>query len=192
MTNDRYLELQNVSDVSVNTLSAKSYVAVHVDGGTALGGNVLGRMTFTELADFVGSGYASVVRNENHFFAPPQDELNISQVENSGSVFIGPGVGHLASGWKHSIMIGTNAGYGASTNNADLSTDTASTFIGYNAGREADNISNGLFIGTNAGDYAKGATGSIFIGQNLFEQILTESKSVRTNFDRVKICSNGF
>ena len=89
-------------------------------------------------------------------------------------------------------MIGTNAGYGASTNNADLSTDTASTFIGYNAGREADNISNGLFIGTNAGDYAKGATGSIFIGQNLFEQILTESKSVRTNFDRVKICSNGF
>ena len=161
------LELQNVSDVSVNTLSTKSYVAVHVDGGTALGGNVLGRMTFTELADFVGSGYASVVRNENHFFAPPQDELNISQVENSGSVFIGPGVGHLASGWKHSVMIGTNAGYGASVNNnGDLSIDTASTFIGYNAGREADNISNGLFIGTNAGDYAKGATGSIFIGQN--------------------------
>lgn len=160
------LELQNVSDVSVNTLSTRSYVAVHVDGGSALGSNVLGRMTFTELADFVGSGYASVVRNENHFFAPPQDELNISQVENSGSVFIGPGVGHLSSGWKHSIMIGTNAGYGASTNNADLSTDTASTFIGYNAGREADNISNGLFIGTNAGDYAKGANGSIFIGQN--------------------------
>ena len=160
------IKLQNVSDVSVNTLSTKSYVAVHVDGGSALGGNVLGRMPFTELADFVGSGYASVVRNENHFFAPPQDELNISQVENSGSVFIGPGVGHLASGWKHSVMIGTNAGYGASTNNDDLSIDTASTFIGYNAGREADNISNSLFIGTNAGNYAKGAIGSIFIGQN--------------------------
>ena len=161
------LELENVSDISVNTLSTKSYVAVHVDGGSTLGGNVLGRMTFTELADFVGSGYASVVRNENHLFAPPQDELNISQVQNSGSVFIGPGVGHLSSGWKHSIMIGTNAGYGASVNNnGDLSIDTASTFIGYNAGREADNISNSLFIGTNAGDYAKGAIGSIFIGQN--------------------------
>ena len=185
------LELQNVSDVSVNTLSTKSYVPVHVDGGTALGGNVLGRMSFTELTDFVGSGYASVVGNENHFFAPPQDEKNISQVQNSGSVFIGPGVGHLSSGWKHSVMIGTNAGYGASANNSNLSIDTASTFIGYNAGREADNISNGLFIGTNAGDYARGANGSIFIGQNAGSYSEnTESIGIGKNALRGSVDSN--
>ena len=160
------LELQKASSASVNTLNSNSYVAVHIEDGAALGGDVLGKMSFAELTSFLGSGYASVVDNHNHFFAPPKDEKNISQVDNSDSIFIGPGVGYLASGWKHSIMIGTDAGHGATTNNPDLSTDTASTFIGYNAGREADNISNSLFIGTNAGNYAKQAIGSIFIGQN--------------------------
>ena len=160
------LKLPIATNTSVNTLSGKSFITIAVKEGSLQGNDVLGRMSIEELSTFIGSGYAGVHNFENHIFAPPSDELNISTVNNSGSIFVGPSVAQSATGWKHSVMIGSEAGEGATINNPNLETDTNSIFIGYRSGKNADNTSNAIFIGTNAGNQANTSTGSIFIGQN--------------------------
>jgi hypothetical protein len=71
-----------------------------------------------------------------------------------------------ATGWKHGIMIGTQAGAYATTPNVALATDTACTFIGYQAGYDSDNIDNSIFLGTSAGKNADSSSDAIFIGSS--------------------------
>jgi len=139
--------------------TANSYLAL----GTASGvGEPVGRVSIDTLSSLVASGYASVSDNCNHLFT----SANILVASNDSSVFIGCDTGASATGWKHSVMIGSEAGKLATTPNVGLATDTASNFIGYRAGYNADNIENATFIGTNAGKNATGAADSIFIGSS--------------------------
>jgi len=160
------LKLPIATNTSVNTLAGKSYIPIAVQEGNLQGNDVLGRMSVEELSTFIGSGYAGVDGFDNHVFAPPVDELNINTASNSGSIFIGPSVAQSATGWKYSVMIGSEAGDGATINNPNFEIDTNAIFIGHRSGKNADNTSNAVFIGTNAGNQANTSTGSIFIGQN--------------------------
>ena len=153
------LDLAGAVTQSVNTES--SYVAVQVPSGSD---NIMAKMSVQSLSSYVGSGFASVANNCNYLFSSA--EASVDTVHNSGSVFIGCDVAPEATGWKHSIMIGTNAGGYATTPNVGLATDTACTFIGYQAGYDSDNIDNSIFLGTSAGKNADSASDSIFIGSS--------------------------
>lgn len=156
-----FADLEDAVNTPSTITTTNSYVAVSVPSGSD---NFVGKMTLQALSDYIGSGFASVSNNCNHVFT--NAEALVSKTNNSSSVFIGCDAGVSATGWKHAVIIGTEAGYGATTPNAGLSTDTASTFIGYRAGKEADNIENSVFIGANAGESASSASDSIFIGSN--------------------------
>ena len=134
-----------------------SYLAIQV-------GSTVGKINLQSLSNYVGSGFASVGNNCNLLFS--NAEADVSTVENSNSVFIGCDVATEASGWKHSVMIGTEAGFRAVTPNPILDIDTASVFIGYRAGYDADTLENAIFIGTNAGNNADSSSDSIFIGSS--------------------------
>jgi len=139
--------------------TANSYLAL----GTASGANSpVGRVSINTLSSLVASGYASVSDNCNHVFT----SANVLVGQNDSSVFIGCDTGASATGWKHSVMIGSEAGKNATTPNVGLATDTSSTFIGYRAGYNADNLENATFIGSNAGKNAAAASDSIFIGSS--------------------------
>ena len=142
---------------------AADYLAMSVFNGTTY---QVGKVTLQNLASYIGSGYASVTDNCNAIFTDSVTNPLIDRVNNANDVFIGCSVGVGATGWKHSVMIGTEAGYGSTTPNVGLMTDTACTFIGLRAGREASNIANCVFIGTQAGYMANNAATSVFIGSN--------------------------
>lgn len=151
--------LVDSNEIVDNIDTANSYLAL----GTASGVNEpVGRLSINALSSLVASGYASVSDNCNHVFT----NTNALVGYNSSSVFIGCDTAASATGWKHSVMIGSEAGKNATTPNVDLLTDTASNFIGYRAGYNADSLENSTFIGTNAGKNAKGASDSIFIGSS--------------------------
>jgi hypothetical protein len=124
----------------------------------------MSKMSIQSLSNYVGSGFASVANNCNFLFS--NAEADVSTTLNSGSVFIGCDVATSATGWKHSVMIGTQAGAFATTPNAGLATDTACTFIGNQAGYDSDNIDNSIFIGTSAGKNADSSSDAIFIGSS--------------------------
>jgi hypothetical protein len=138
-----------------------SYVAIEVPSGSS---RVMSKMSIQSLSNYASSGFASVANNCNYLFTNTADL--ISTTLNSGSVFIGCDVATSATGWKHSIMIGTQAGAFATTPNVGLATDTACTFIGNQAGYDSDNIDNSIFIGTSAGKNADSSSDAIFIGSS--------------------------
>jgi hypothetical protein len=143
--------------LAVDATSTNTYVAAQVD-------TTMSKMSLQSLANYVGSGFASVANNCNLLFS--NGEADVDTINNSGSVFIGCDVATQATGWRHSVMMGTQAGAYAATPNVGLDTDTAVTFIGYRAGYDSDNIDNSVFIGTNAGNNADSSSDSIFIGSS--------------------------
>ena len=156
-----FTELNLAGSVTPSVYTNSSYIAVQVPSGSS---NVMSKMSIQSLSNYVGSGFASVANNCNYLFS--NAEADIDTTLNSGSVFIGCDVATAATGWKHSIMLGTNAGAYATTPNVGLATDTACTFIGYQAGYDSDNIDNSIFLGTSAGKNADSASDSIFIGSS--------------------------
>ena len=156
-----FTDLQLASSTTPSVTSADSYIAIQVPSGSS---DVISKMSIQSLSNYVGSGFASVANNCNYLFS--NAEADVSTTLNSGSVFIGCDVATAATGWKHSIMLGTNAGAYATTPNVGLATDTACTFIGYQAGYDSDNIDNSIFLGTSAGKNADSSSDSIFIGSN--------------------------
>ena len=149
-------------DVDLN----ESYVALGMRDASAGGEDIHGRMSLFELGNYLGSGYASIHENDNHLFAPVRSEANIDTINNSGTIFVGLDVGASATGWTHSVILGTEAGFGATTPNVGFGTDTNAIFIGNRAGYQADNVRDAVYIGTNAGNGASEHAGSIFIGMN--------------------------
>lgn len=156
-----FYDLPDALTISNQFTTANSYMALSVPSG---GNHVVGRITLQSLADFVGSGFAAVSNNCNHIWS--NAENNIDKLNNSASVFIGCNVAVGATGWKNSVMIGTEAGKGATTPNTDLATDTACIYIGYRAGMETDQTDNTIAIGTNAGYNAYNSSDSIYLGVN--------------------------
>lgn len=156
-----FTSLQLAGSLTPLVDTESSYVAVQVPSGSI---TTMGKMSIQSLSNYVGSGFASVANNCNFLFS--NAEAGISTTLNSGSVFMGCDVATSATGWKHSIMIGTQAGAYATTPNVALATDTACTFIGYQAGYDSDNIDNSIFLGTSAGKNADSSSDAIFIGSS--------------------------
>ena len=124
----------------------------------------LGKISVSDLSAYVTSGAASFGANCNGVFTNIDNYDDISQTLNSNSVFIGCDVAQSATGWKHGIFIGTEAGKEATTPNPSLSSDTAPIFIGYQAGHTSINTNDSIFIGNGAGKNADSSNKSIFIG----------------------------
>jgi len=156
-----FYDLPNAIDTPDTITTTNSHIALSVPSG---GDYYVGRMTLQALADYVGSGFAAVSNNCNHIWS--NAEAGISKTNNSSSVFIGCDAAVNATGWKHSVMIGTQAGNEATTPNVGLASDTACVFVGYQAGKQADQTDNVVAVGTNAGAYASSGVYSIFIGPN--------------------------
>ena len=157
------LDFDNVpltSELVTPVLPDNTFIATDVAEG-------LGKMSLTSLAAYVTSGAATFSDNCNAIFTNPDNIIQIAK--NSHSVFIGCDVATNATGWKHGVFIGTEAGKDSTTTNGSLSSDTACTYIGYQAGHSAVNTDNSVFIGTNAGKNADSSTKSIFIGPNAGE-----------------------
>ena len=149
-----------VSSLSEGRIDTEtSYLAVDLNNSEQIS-----RMSIQALSDYVGSGFASVSNNCNHIWS--NAEADIDKENNKSVVFIGCDVATHATGWKHTVAIGTEAGRYATTPNVGLATDTASVFLGYRAGYDCDNIDNSIFIGTNAGKNADHSSDSIYIGSS--------------------------
>lgn len=158
-----FIDLPSAFDTPNTITTQNSYLALSVPSGNG-GDHYVGKVTLQSIGDLIGSGFASVSENCNHIWSNAENAIN--RLNNSNSVFIGCDVATAATGWKHSVMIGSEAGAYATTPNIGLATDTASIFIGYKAGYDADQVSNTICIGTNAGNSAASGQRSIFIGSN--------------------------
>lgn len=98
--------------------------------------------------------------------------------QNCNSIFAGNEAGDDASGFTNSVVLGTQAGQQAYFNNTSgLTVDTASVFVGYNAGRKSRNADNSIFIGPSAGQHSLNTDNSIFIGNSAGESSKS-SKSI--------------
>ena len=151
-----------LTPTGINT--ADSYIAMEVPSGTS---RRMGKISLEGIGAYVTSGTAVIADNCNTKFTNPDNVLDTAN--NSNTVFIGCDVATQATGWKHSIFIGTQAGLQATIPNNSLATDTACTFIGYQAGYQAINTQNAVFLGTSAGKNADSSNGSIFIGNGAGE-----------------------
>lgn len=156
-----FINLPNALDTPSTITPINSYVAMSVPSGA---GDYVGRINIQEFSNYIGSGFARVVDNCNHIWTNINNTINVTN--NSSSIFAGCDVAVGATGWKHSVIIGTEAGAYATTPNVGLATDTSTIFIGYKAGYEADQVANTIYIGTNAGLHAASGQRSIFIGSN--------------------------
>jgi len=174
-----YTELQLAEAVAQNVTSENTFVSVQVDGTDS---DNMGKMSLAGLASYVADGFISMSENCNVIITNEDNEERVNAGINSQSVMIGCDVATYASGWKNSVIIGTEAGQNATTPNPLLDMDTASIFIGYKAGRDCDNVDNVIAIGSNAGNNSDGASDSIFIGS---------SAGINSNFkDSVGIGAN--
>lgn len=158
-----YTSLNLADNITPKIDAGLSYLALEVPSGDT---RRVGKISIEGLAAYVSSGYASVAENCNLVWADIDSEENINTVNNSGTVFIGCGVGVQATGWKNGIFLGTQAGAHATASNGGLFADTAPIFIGYQAGYDADNLDNTIAIGTAAGKNADESSDSIFIGSS--------------------------
>lgn len=138
---------------------SESYVITDLDSS-----NGLGKMSLTALGAYITSGSASFAENCNAMFTNPDNFSLVSTSLNSNSVFVGCDVAANATGWKHGVFIGTEAGKDSTTNNAGLTSDTACVYIGLQAGHSASNTDNSVFIGNSAGKNADSSIKSVFIG----------------------------
>ena len=157
-----FTDLPLAGTLPIEVTTDNTYIATQVN-------STMSKMSLESLSNYVASGFASIGNNCNLVFTDIENKSKISTTDNSNSIFIGCDVATSATGWKHSVMIGTQAGAYATTpnnfNGVD-EIDTACTFIGYRAGYEADNINNSVFIGTSAGENSDSAEDSIFIGSS--------------------------
>lgn len=156
-----YSELELATSVSNDIRVDNTFVSVQLDGTAS---SNMGKMDLSELAGYLSDSFVNISDNCNVIITDPINEQNLDPTANSESVFMGCNVATNASGWKNSVIIGTEAGQDAVTPNPTLATSTAAVFIGYRAGYDSDNIDNTVFIGTSAGRDADAATDSIFIG----------------------------
>jgi len=143
---------------------SESYVPVEVKDVSSY---KVGKLSVADFSQYISSGMATVGLNCNASFTNADNVIDLTN--NERSVFIGCDVATNATGWKHSIFMGTQAGYEATIPNPSLATDTACTFIGYQAGYQTINSQNAIFIGTSAGKNADSSNGSIFIGPSAGE-----------------------
>jgi hypothetical protein len=174
-----YTGLQLAEAVAQNVTAENTFVSVQVDGTDS---DNMGKMSLAGLASYVADGFITMSENCNVIITDEDNEENVNAAINSQSVMIGCDVATYASGWKNSVIIGTEAGQNATTPNPLLDMDTASIFIGYKAGRDCDNVDNVIAIGSNAGNNSDGASDSIFIGS---------SAGINSNFkDSVGIGAN--
>lgn len=156
-----YSELEPATSVSNDIRVDNTFVSVQLDGTASPN---MGKMDLSELAGYLSDSFVNISDNCNVIITDPVNEENLDPTANSESVFMGCNVATNASGWKNSVIIGTEAGQDAVTPNPTLATSTAAVFIGYRAGYDSDNIDNTVFIGTAAGRDADAATDSIFVG----------------------------
>lgn len=157
-----FYDLSDALSIATGFTTSNSYMALSVPNSS--GDHTVGRISLQSLADYVGSGFAAVSNNCNHIWSNVENQID--KTNNSNSVFIGCGVAVAATGWKNSVIIGNEAGYGATTPNVGLATDTSSVWIGNRAGYEADNTANQIAIGTSAGRNSINSSRSIYIGSN--------------------------
>lgn len=153
------LELASVRSNDIRT--DNTFVSVQLDGTAS---SNVGKMDLSELAGHISDSFVNIATNCNVIITDPSNEPNLDATANSESVFMGCGVATNASGWKNSVIIGTEAGKDAVTPNLTLATSTAAVFLGYRAGYDADSVDNTIFIGTSAGRNADAASDSTFIG----------------------------
>jgi len=158
-----FSSLELAGNLSNNIRTDNTYLAVQVDGTAS---TKTGKISLQGLADYIGSGTSSIAENCNILISNAENQLLVNTAANSSTVMIGCDVATAATGWKHSVMIGTQAGANATTPNGGLSVDTASVFIGYRAGYNCDNVDNTICIGTNAGKNALSSSDSVYIGSN--------------------------
>lgn len=156
-----FINLPNAFDTPNTITVSNSYLAMSVPSGA---GNYVGRVSIGEFSSYIGSGFARVVDNCNHIWTNVENLIDVNN--NANSIFAGCDVAVGATGWKNTVMIGTEAGAYSTTPNVGLDTDTAGVFIGYKAGYNADFTANSIYIGTNAGNNSFASNRSIFIGSN--------------------------
>lgn len=137
----------------------ESFVAVDLSNS-----NALGKMSLTAMGAYITSGTATFADKCNAVFTNPDNFSSINTAKNESSVFIGCDVASSATGWKHGIFIGTEAGKDSTTSNPSLGVDTACIYMGLQAGHTASNTDNAIFIGNGAGKNADNSIKSIFIG----------------------------
>jgi hypothetical protein len=136
---------------------SQTYVAVDLP-------NNFGKMSIASLAAYMTSGSAIFGDQCNAVFTNTSNHQYIKTDRNSNSIFIGCDVASSATGWKHGVFIGTNAGKNSTTPNVGLATDTACVYIGLMAGQDAANTNDTICIGNSAGKNADSSNKSIFIG----------------------------
>jgi len=156
-----FADMLNATSLTPSFDTSTSTIAVEVLDGIYY---KAGKMTLDSLTNYLASGYATAGENCNMIFT--DNKYTVDTTKNSNSVFIGCDTASYATGWKHSVMIGTQAGYAATVPNASLETDTASIFIGHTAGYDADNVENSINIGNAAGKNSDSSSNSIFIGNS--------------------------
>ena len=157
-----FSELGLADDVVQTTIdTSNTFVALQLDGTSS---SNVGKMSLGGLSDYLTEAASPLAENCNVIISNAGNEANIDAAANANSVMIGCDVATFATGWKNSIIIGTEAGKNATIPNPTLGTSTASIFLGYRAGYESDDVDNGIFIGTSAGRDAEAATDSIFVG----------------------------
>lgn len=158
-----YSDLDLAGNVATEIRTDNTFFAAQVDGS---GSSKIGKMSLQGLADYVSSGVSTIAENCNVLISNPENELRVNTAGMSRSVLIGCDVAYGASGWKHAVIIGSEAGVNATVSNPLLDTDHASVFVGYRAGYNCDNVDNTIGIGTNAANNSDNASDSIFIGSN--------------------------
>ena len=162
-----FTDLTSAFSVDSDIDTENSFIAISVPSGVS-DTQTITRLSIQGLGDLIEDGYATISENCNAVFTDDNGNVNVDK--NNRSVFIGCEAGVSATGWRNSIIIGTEAGKNSTTPNADIhgggAVNTASIFMGFRAGYNADNVENAVFIGTNAGLNAVSATDSLFIGEN--------------------------
>ncbi len=156
-----FSELELASARSSDIRTDNTFVSVQLDGTSS---SNVGKMDLIDLAGYLSDAFVNISDNCNVIITNPSNEADLDATANSESVFMGCDVAANASGWKNSVIIGTEAGKDAVTPNPTLGTSTAAIFLGYRAGYDSDSVDNTIFIGTAAGRDADAATDSIFVG----------------------------
>ncbi len=142
-----------------------AFLALQVNDDTSI--DKISKIKMQDLAGYLGSNQAAFQSNCNAYFT--NNNNAIDKDKNKNSIFIGCDVAAGATGWKGSVIIGNEAGYGSTIPNVSLETDTAAVYIGYRAAYQAINCHNAVFVGSNAGRDADSSEHSIFIGSSAGE-----------------------
>jgi hypothetical protein len=157
--------LTNALSVDPSIDTEKSFISISIPSGLSEAQTIT-KLSIQGLTDLVESGFAAVSDNCNMLFT--ENDASIDASRNNRSIFIGCEAGAAATGWRNAVMIGTQAGQNATfAGNPNIHTDGIDShciFLGYAAGRDADNTQFSTFIGPNAGKGAVGSSKSMFMG----------------------------